>query len=322
MHHSAPLSRLLPILLLLVISIGNAWAEEGDVELTRKRCAEAGALNPEQLTEEDRFAYDQALKKQSQGHIYTIWPVAEQVSKNPNYPDPVKSHLVFQLICLGGFAPAEQISAVEDFYPLWIKKQSQVFDTCSYITSGAGMGFCSHRRALKQEEEQQQSLEALKTRLPAPLQKELSRTWQLANDYFEVKAEEEEMHGGTARTAWILESIQDQRDEFLKRLLATEQGDLPALLPASEKPEQTMQRLYEKALKRLHKPVRDINMEINAAGVQKVQEQWRLFQKQAAKTLAQMNNDRDYEQWLAILAHERAQELARIFEDIQAYEAE
>ncbi|MCM0150133.1 hypothetical protein [Photobacterium galatheae] len=280
---------------------------------TQQRCVQAGNLEPDNLTDADKAVY---LKAASDNSLYQIWEVAEKISRNIQYPQQQKSHLTLQLVCQGGFAPAEVKYAVLDVYDHWQHQRPFEFDLCQYITSGVGTAFCSNRFAGEQQLARKKRQDAAISHLPPSQQKAIKNAIQMANDFFEHKARYEELHSGSSYAAFRIESVSLQNDKYLSQIIDTLAGTAPEDIPALEEANLTMEQTYNSLTHQLKgEPIEDFNLEITAEDIKSVQRAWQTYRDQTAALLTSLNPNLTQQDWLGILAAERSRQLS----ELQAY---
>ncbi|MBP6911766.1 MAG: sel1 repeat family protein [Candidatus Pacebacteria bacterium] len=105
---------------------------------TIQMCVEPGSFDVEAFIKK----YNIIIKEND---FYGVWSLAEEASIGGIFgkPDP---KLVFNLVCRGGFVPAELEYAVEDTYRNWKNGIEKKFNICDFVTSGIGAGFCASRQ--------------------------------------------------------------------------------------------------------------------------------------------------------------------------------
>ncbi|NOI79618.1 DUF1311 domain-containing protein [Vibrio tubiashii] len=244
--------------------------------------------------------------------FYDVWELAEQASKEGSQfgkPDP---ELVFWLITRGGDVPAELSFAVTDYYKHWKNDQVVPFNLCHYVTSGVGAGYCADRDAVEQEKRRQNELSALTEKLPGESLALLNLAYKEMEDYVTLKAQQEEMHGGTGRTAWIIDSIQSQKDLYLSTLDKAIQGDIEAISTPLSETDSQLNTTYKKLMSALKLPSEDYAMpKPQADDVREVQRQW-IKHRDATCGLIASVEPRLKEQCLNWITAQREQELQGI----------
>ncbi|MCG9687702.1 lysozyme inhibitor LprI family protein [Vibrio tubiashii] len=244
--------------------------------------------------------------------FYDVWELAEQASKEGSQfgkPDP---ELVFWLITRGGDVPAELSFAVTDYYKHWKNDQVVPFNLCHYVTSGAGAGYCADRDAVEQEKRRQSELSALTEKLPGESLALLNLAYKEMEDYVTLKAQQEEMHGGTGRTAWIIDSIQSQKDLYLSTLDKAIQGDIEAISTPLSETDSQLNATYKKLMSALKQPSEDYAMpKPQADDVREVQRQWIKHRDATCRLIASVEPQLK-EQCLNWITAQREQELQGI----------
>jgi len=244
--------------------------------------------------------------------FYDVWELAEQASKKGSVfgnPDP---ELIFWLITRGGEVPAELSYAVTDYYQHWKNNQVVPFDLCQYVTSGAGMGYCADRIAKQQEKRRQSELSALKGRLAEHSLDLADTAYAEMEAFVSLKAQQEEMHGGSGRSAWITDSIQEQKNRYLSMLDKAIQGDIEPVSNSLSETDSQLNITYKKVMSTLKLPSEDYEMPKPEVGdVREVQRQW-LKHRDATCHLVASINPQLKEQCLNYLTAQREQQLQDI----------
>lgn len=244
--------------------------------------------------------------------FYDVWELAEQASKEGSQfgePDP---ELVFWLITRGGDVPAEVSFAVSDYYKHWKNDQVMPFNLCHYVTSGSGAGYCADRDAVVQEKRRQRELSAISKKLSGENLDLLNLAYKAMEDFVTLKAQQEEMHGGTGRTAWIIDSIQSQKDLYLSMLDSAIQGDMETVSTPLSKTDSQLNATYKKLMIALKQPSEDYAMsKPEVDDVREVQRRW-IKHRDATCNLIVSVEPKLKEQCLNWLTAQREQELQGI----------
>ncbi|MDC5856750.1 lysozyme inhibitor LprI family protein [Vibrio europaeus] len=244
--------------------------------------------------------------------FYDVWELAEQASKEGSKfgkPDP---ELVFWLITRGGDVPAELSFAVTDYYKHWKNDQVVPFNLCHYVTSGVGAGYCADRDAVEQEKRRQSELSALTKKLSGESLALLNLAYKEMEDFVTLKAQQEEMHGGSGRTAWIIGSIQEQKDLYLSMLDKAIQGDIETVSTPLSETDSQLNTTYKKLMSALKLPSEDYAMpKPEADDVREVQRQWIKHRDATCRLIASVE-PRLKEQCLNWITAQREQELQGI----------
>ncbi len=294
---------------LLTARVGSAFSVQKTVEAM---CRDAGEISLTQLTVSDR----KALQLAGKGQDFPVLQLAEDVSKRNTYKKD-NNRLVLQLICHGVFpAPAERDAAVEDAYHHWQSGQHFLFNICNYVTSGLTAGFCAQRRAKQDELDHEHVMKNLAHQLTPGQQNAVNEAFKAARNFYTEKADKEEFHGGTIRTASSIDSARIQENRYIARITNTLKGVLPLAFPDDKKADRALNDTWHKVKERLvGKPITDFNMTVSFSGVRDVQRQWLVFRDKTATMLAALNPDITVKKWKALLTQERTEELLRIVND-------
>lgn len=157
--HEKALDFALDDLFLRAQSTRNAEAnlKKADLSLALKVYEQAKQANPslelfqEQATietlqnclEPADFDIESFMKTYNVGNDELPWDLAEEASRGGRFgnPDP---ELVLNLICRGGFVPAELIYAVGDTYKNWKNGTVEEFNGCSYAAGNTSLRSCGY----------------------------------------------------------------------------------------------------------------------------------------------------------------------------------
>ena len=242
--------------------------------------------------------------------IYEVWEWAEQASRGAfGEPDP---DLIFQLVIRGGMVPSEWVLAVRDVYPKWKAGETFEFDLCRYVGSGMGVGYCNHRRELKQDREVRQRLDRIALMLP-PSQSHLpSEAYGAAITFFRLKAKHEEGHTGAGiwRARHREGSVMRHKDRFMEWLEARTDLLLPADPPDLHQVDAKIQAILEELLGAIEAD--DYWPEyygISWDGIQEAQEAWHKMRRLTLRLLYAMGGQEFAGQWQAELYAERLKNL-------------
>ncbi|KJY86838.1 hypothetical protein TW84_18640 [Vibrio neptunius] len=207
--------------------------------------------------------------------FYDVWELAEQASREGSVfgkPDP---ELIFWLITRGGWVPAELSYAVKDYYQHWKDNQVVPFNLCYYISSGAGAGYCANRDALEQETRRQSELSALNAQLSGQYSALIEAAYNEMTTYVTLKAQQEEMHGGSGRGAWISESIQKQKNRYLEALEKAVQGHIESVLTPLAETDRRLNATYHEVMDYLKLPSPEYMLpKPQSFELREVQRQW------------------------------------------------
>ncbi len=181
---------------------------------------------------------------------YDVWELAEEASRGGRFgnPDP---ELVFQLVARGGSVPAELEYAVRDFHAAWKAGTNKVFKIEEYVISGAGMGYCSDRVHSTLEKDLKQRLRELEKRMDAEAALLLDPAHYAAFYFFECNVYNAEVHGGSGRSAWMMDSMMEQKQAYVEMLEKAEKGWMPADVGDPDEVADELNRLYFHVLEKL-----------------------------------------------------------------------
>jgi hypothetical protein len=285
-----------------------ALYDEENTAKVMKMCAEPKGFDAEQFmkkygVEDDGEQYPD----------YQVWELAEEASRGGQFgkPDP---ELVLNLVCRGGAVPAEVMSAVEEVYANWKKGVVKEFNICDYVTSGSGQGYCASKADDKEEEERESKLNTLKEKLGGDAEQLLNRAYDSAVQFIELKASNEEGHGGTGRTAWIIESEIEQKNQYVELIEKIHAGFVPVPKNSAAKADQQLNETYQHVLHELQKKAAEEDYPVTPDNLRAVQRLWIPYRDASVELFVHMNPSIDKNIWKSWLTERRIQELKLILE--------
>ncbi len=257
----------------------DIYDEEGRVATIRE-CIEAGRLDVDQFVRKYNIT-----DKDTSGSDYAIWELAAEASHYGRFgcPDP---KLVLQLVCRGGFVPAEVESAVGFAYQNWKDSTIARFDPCDYVTSGIGLAYCSEIASRKAEKEYSGMIQKLALQLKNHAGSMLKPAYNVAGHFIEQKAFLEEGSDGTGYIAWANESADTQKAEFIDLVKKVNNGYKPKL-DAPKDYDKELNEVYKKIIAGLkQKPISTGFREITDHNIVMVQRAWIKYRDSSAKLFA------------------------------------
>ena len=249
-------------------------------------------------------------------HSYHIWELAELASGRSEVfgePDP---ELIFWLITRGGDVPAEKSQAITDYYHHWKNGKVVKFEICDYITSGHGMRYCSRRAAKVADRKRAEALTRFKQSLPADIHDLLLKAYEEMEIFITLKANSEELHGGSGRAAWISGSIQAQKDGYLTFLKKVKNGFSEKTELSGDIINQQLNRTYKRVMEKL-KTDSFYSGVPDAQSLNEVQDQW--FRYREANLLlltALTDGDTHWKDWLT---NERIKQIQQFEKQLNAF---
>jgi uncharacterized protein YecT (DUF1311 family) len=136
--------------------------------------------------------------------------------------------LAIQYACKAGFAPDEIEGRVMRLVEMKNKHwQGDNFDICDEVTSGYMMGVCADYQQKIASYKRQQQMAEITGQWNESDKKALQQLLRTANQYFEIRGENEIDLSGTDSAASQLEEQENLRNEFFSSLRAFEKGQLP-----------------------------------------------------------------------------------------------
>lgn len=256
----------------------------------------------------------------AEGYSYRLWQQAENLSKlqdGNNY-----DRQVLQLICYGAEVPAELDIAVKDRLKIASNaKQTTEFDLCSAITSGMGMGFCASREEQRQEQQRLAKLERINQSIKQRLGLAPLKLLEAANSAFELwlqaKTSREEGHGGSGRSAFIIGSQSEQRQNYLARLeMLSNEEQLVSTFPDFAGADKELNQVYRALMKKL-RPADDPELymfEVTQEDLRAVQRLWLKYRDSNARLFAALEGSTSEQEWQALLTQERSEQLKSLLE--------
>jgi uncharacterized protein YecT (DUF1311 family) len=245
--------------------------------------------------------------------FYGVWKLAEEASTGGRFgkPDP---ELVLNLVIRGGCVPAEFMSAVKETYASWKAGKVQKFDICKHITSGSGQAFCASRAEKKADVKRDARLDAVRPKLPESARPLADAAFASAEAFIDARAEHEEGHGGTARSAQITDSRTSQMNGYMELLEKVATGFTPAPKAALKESDLELNRTYQEVMKKAKAKPAATNgdMPPGPEDIRTVQRLWIKYRDDSAKCFAVANPKVPEEAWKSWLTEERTAQLKAI----------
>lgn len=136
--------------------------------------------------------------------------------------------LAIKLACEVEGAPAEVEGRVKHLAELKSKNwQGSDFSFCDNITSGYMQGFCADHQEKFASAKRDEKLGVIQDKWTKADRQEFTALCKVADNYFDIRAENEVDQTGTGRAAFIIEEIAAQKVFFLKALEDLERGAIP-----------------------------------------------------------------------------------------------
>jgi len=269
---------------------------------TLKKCLEAGPFD------KDRFLSQYRIKQSDLEQPYDVWELAEEASRGGRFGTP-NPQLILQLISRGGFVPAELESAVDSAYQNWKANKVFEFNICDFISSGFGMGYCAYRKQELEDIENKARVFKLSKQLENNAGEILQGAYNVASKYFETKAWNEELNGGSGYAAWTVYSIMSQKNNYLNLIEKIRSSNLDSIQALGDS-SIVLNQLYQSIVDTLKKgPITDFNAEVNLEGFQSVQKQWMKYRDSSAYLFSLIAPAVKKQQWINWLTVVRIKEL-------------
>ena len=251
--------------------------------------------------------------------LYGIWMLAEEVSRDGRFgkADPT---LTMQLILLELVPSAEMDNAIDDYLPRWKAGRPHAFDLCQYITSGTGSGFCSERRAIELEKIRTTKLKRFREALKPGVGALLDSASVAHGKFAMLRAVHEQGFFGSARASFAIDSVQEQREEFLGLVVGAGKvkgGAKPQLFRATD---DALNRAWRNLLKKVRASPGDASVynlsNISEEGLRATQRAWLRYRDATASLLAALDPALTKEQYRSRLTAERTEQLVKVPDEL------
>jgi tetratricopeptide (TPR) repeat protein len=274
-----------------------------------KKCAEAGPFDGEKFIQQYHLQDEISLYD----GWYDVWELAEEASKGGRFGEP-NPKLVFQLISRGGCVPTELELAVTEFYDYWKKGIIKEFNICDHVTSGRGQNYCANRAAIDAAENYQIELKSIMNAVNEKAKMFVEPASLAAVEFFEAKAWNEEMHGGSGYVASALDSIYKQKIDFLSTIKKINNGYIPQNIDDLSISDKELNETYKSIVEKLtSKPIEGHNfIGVDHESVIKVQRLWIPYRDRCAALFARLSPAKTEDFWKSWLTQIRIHELKEI----------
>lgn len=278
------------------------YDEEAKLQ-TLKMCAEPKGFDS------DKFMKKYEVKDEDDNFpFYDVWELAEEASVGGRFGKP-NPELVLNLVCRGSWVPAELESAVPWAYDNWKKGKIKKFNICSYVTSGAGMGYCASQDEENDKVQRKQKLNKIRNKLGKDSQLLLKESYAAASSFIHQKVISEEAHQGTSASATEISSETYQLNEYLDLTEKIIGGYKPTPKNNFDKADEALNITYKKLLNYLkNKP----DYVPTPEGVKSAQIQWVPYRDASAKLFSSINpstNEEFWKNWLTELREAQLQDI-------------
>jgi hypothetical protein len=254
-----------------------------DIYRAINHAAEAGDLNLENFLSR----YNVQIPD---GDIYFLWVLAEDASMRGGIIPGPDMKLTLQLIAHGGNVPAEVVSAVEFAYQCWKSRTNRDFSIADHITSGMGMNYISSREQVLIDSTLSDHFDMILRRTPDRAHELLQNTYKAAESFIEAKVWNEEGHDGSGYATWALDSLNEQKQEFL----TTIDGLLQRKINISSRRdnENELNTTYRQLINfvRTH-DIRGMNFSITKEGIQSTERLWLQYRDMFIELLQMIRPD-------------------------------
>ncbi|MCF7895674.1 MAG: DUF1311 domain-containing protein [Candidatus Omnitrophica bacterium] len=283
----------------------SIYDEENKLRIMKK-CAEAKGFDVEKFMEKYK------VKDEDEAYpFYDVWELAEEASRGGRFgePDP---ELVFNLVIRGSWVPAELESAVDETYKNWKNDEIKEFNICEHVTSGVGMGYCMARRDTKDKKKRQAKLKDLQEKLHKTRAPLLTKAYNSMVKFIENKASSEEGHDGTGRTAWIIDSEMEQKNEYLRLINDIYNGFIPSPANNFEETDRLLNEIYQGVIEKIKARSAKEYYLPSIEELYKVQRLWISYRDNSVKLFIAINPLVEKGIWKSWLAEVRIKQLKDI----------
>lgn len=275
---------------------------------TIKKCLEAGPFDKK------AFMTKYKIKENEVYCGYAVWELASKLSKRKG-KEKISPKLLLQLIARGGSVPAELIAAVDFAYDNWKKNKVEVFELCDFVTSSYGMSYCSGKYLKIANKEYKKRIIKLKSTLNNDASEILQQTFDIASKFFESKASNEELNGGSWYIFWTRESIMSQKYDYLDLIEKVNTTFNKDSIVATANSDKKLNLIYKKVIKRLKKSaIKDSFAEVNVDGMRSVQKLWIKYRDSTALLFSKINPSISEQEWSNWLTTVRIKQLREVLE--------
>jgi hypothetical protein len=250
--------------------------------------------------------------------FYDVWELAEEASHGGRFgtPDP---GLVFNLVIRGGLVPAEFQFAVEETHANYVQGVIRPFDICDYASSGIGVGYCAGRAYRVSEKERLSRVDQVAARHPNIHSGCIRLTYTAFSQFIDFKTDYEEGHGGSGRSAWILDSEVEQKDAFLDRLESLLSGTVPSVTNEAEAVRSELVETLQQTLELLDAQAEPREYVPSAEQVMTVHRQWHNYVEIMGHLMLQIHPSVDESFWKTWLAGQRMEQLKAVQQLVRDY---
>lgn len=280
------------------------YAEEAEVA-TLNKCIEAGYfdfkkfINQYKITEKDTI------------DNYSIWELAEDASRGGRFGPP-NPKLTLQLVCKGGWVPAEKIYAVRDAYDNWKENKNAKFNVCDYPSNAEGEAYCKQRSKKEDIKNYSERLKKLSGRLKnnaAPL---LTPSFDIAKQFFDSKAGIEQHSVSLSKNQSREQLVLNQSFAYLDFIESINNGNSPTINFTTD-PDKELNEVYKVVIAELLKsPIQVHGSEITDIDLKGCQRLWIKYRDSSAKLFAKLNPSISDADWRKYITKIRTGELKQL----------
>jgi uncharacterized protein YecT (DUF1311 family) len=217
------------------------------------------------------------------------------------------------LILLEGAAIAEIDNAIGDYLPRWKAGRPHAFDLCQHITSGIGSGFCSERRAEKQEKVRAARLARFRKGLSPKLAALLDAASAAHEQFAALRADHEQGFFGSARASFAIDSVQEQREEFLELVVGAGKEKVGAKPQPFRATDDALNRAWRDLLNKVRASPEDAPVyNISEEGLRATQRAWLRYRDATEALLAALDPALTKEQHRSRLTVQRTAQLLKV----------
>jgi len=250
------------------------------------------------------------LRAASEG-LYGIWSMAEEASRDGRFgkADPT---LTMQLILLEGPARVEMDDAIRDYLPRWRAGLPHPFDLCDHVSSGLGAGFCADLKARKQEKIRAAKLARFRGGLEPRVAALLYAASAAHEKFATLRADHEQGFFGSARASFAIESVQEQREEFLRRVVGAGKGKHGPKPQPFRTTDAALNSAWRDLLRKVRASPEDaLSYNVSEEGLRATQRAWLRHRDAVAALLAALDPTLTEDQHRSRLTAERTRQLVK-----------
>lgn len=257
------------------------YAEEAEVG-TLNKCIEAGYFDFK------KFINQYKITDKDTAENYSIWELAEDAARGGRFGPP-NPKLVLQLVCKGGWVPAEKIYAVRDAYDNWKENKTVRFNLCDYPSNNEGVAYCEQRKKNEDIKNYSERIKKMSGRLKNNSVPLLTPAFDIAKQYFDSKAGIEQYCVSLGKKLSKEQLVLNQSFAYLDFVDSINNGYSP-IIDNSLDPDKELNEVYKVVISDLMKsPIQVQGIEITDIDMRGCQRLWIKYRDSSAKLFSKMN---------------------------------